>query len=107
MMRPGSISRGQNAHRRFEKIIIARTHEIYKQFPGALILFWEFHRVLDEFFDWCPPSTRRLYEGSIPTSRFRAFVLAVRNNARFDLILYDRQQGLCPTCELSGNYELE
>jgi hypothetical protein len=99
------VTRNRDACLKLDQIFIARAHVVYQQLPCTFILLREFYRALNEFCDRLPLGARCLQEGPFP-SRWRwTFILTVRNDIGLDFIPHKRQEGLCPSGELSGNDE--
>jgi hypothetical protein len=105
MVSEGGAIRGRDANLKLGQVIIARAHVVDQQLPCSFILLREFHRALDEFCDRLPLSARCLQERPFPSRWLWTFILTVRNDIGLDLILHNRQEGLCPFGELSSNDE--
>lgn len=99
------VTRGRYACLNLDQIIVTRSHVVYQQLPCTFILLREFYRAFDEFCDGLPLGARCLQEWSFPSRWHWTFILTVRNDIGLDFILHKRQEGLCPSGELSGDNE--
>ncbi len=77
------------------------------ELANTLIFLRKLDGLLDGLRERVTLSTKSLEEGALPAFGLRTLILAMLDDARLHLVLYDVEEGRCSRCKLAGNDERE